>query len=158
MKGLGHVAQLLRHPGREFHVLDLVSLDRGHAPTEHHAAESSDALLDQRARTAYQQRLRELSEDLEEAEAYHDQERAFRARLEIDHLVDELAGASGLGGRGRVVTTNAERARVSVTKAVKSALDRIGEVNPQLAAHLGKTIRTGTFCVYEAQSPVSFRT
>ena len=158
MKGLGHLAQLLRQPGREFHVLDLVSMERGDAPAAQHRGEHQESILDKQARSAYQHRLQELSEDLEEAEAFHDQERAARAREEIDHLVDQLTGAVGLGGRDRAASTNAERARVSVSKAVKSAIERIAVVNPELGRHLAKTVRTGTFCAYDAESPVAFRT
>jgi hypothetical protein len=42
----------------------------------------------------------------------------------------------------------AERARSAVQRRIKNALDRIAEQSPALAAHLGRTLRTGNFCVY----------
>ena len=73
-------------------------------------------MLDQQARHGYRQRLADLSEELEEAVVFHDGERATLARLEIDALIDQLAGGVGLSGRSRVAASNAERARVSVTR------------------------------------------
>lgn len=54
--------------------------------------------------------------------------------------------AVGLGGRDRVMGVVAERARASVTKAIRSAIRMIGR---QDATLLSRTIRTGTFCAYE---------
>ena len=54
----------------------------------------------------------------------------------------------GLGGRARKAPSDAERARVNVTKAIKAALARIRDQRPALWRHLANTIRTGTFCSY----------
>jgi hypothetical protein len=35
-----------------------------------------------------------------------------------------------------------------VTRAVRQAIARIAEHQPRLGAHLGRTIRTGTYCAY----------
>src|SRR5206468_9812006 len=83
--------------------------------------------LDERAKHEYRQRLTELTEELDEANAFNDGERAARAQAEIDLIVDEISGAVGLGGRDRPVGSQAERARVNVTRAIESALRRIGE-------------------------------
>ena len=93
-------------------------------------------------------RLVELREDLAEAEAWNDPERAARAQAEIDALAHELSAAVGLGGRDRATGSPAERARVSVTRAIRAAMVRIDEADPALGAHLDATIRTGTFCSY----------
>ncbi len=70
---------------------------------------------------------------------------------EIDALVEQLAGAVGLGGRSRVAASTAERARAAVTKALKAAIRRIADVNPQLGHHLTHSIRTGTCCSYSPE-------
>jgi hypothetical protein len=54
----------------------------------------------------------------------------------------------GLGGQARTTSAPAERARISVTRAIRGAMERIGDASPTLGAHLAATIRTGTFCVY----------
>ncbi len=90
-----------------------------------------------------------MDEDIAEAEAMGDDERASLARTDRDFLVAELARAYGLGGRARVAGSSAERARVTVTRAIRYALARLGEHHPGLADHLDRAVRTGTYCAYE---------
>jgi hypothetical protein len=68
------------------------------------------------------------------------------AELEIDSLVAELSRASGLGGRSRVAASGSERARQSVTRAIKDALSRIAGCHPSLGRALARQIKTGTYC------------
>jgi tetratricopeptide (TPR) repeat protein len=156
-KGLRFLAVLLGSPGREFHVLDLVAAEggvsRSAARIEVGALEGSglgDAgeVLDERAREEYRRRLVELEEEIEEAEAFGDPERGSKAVQEREFLARELASAMGIGGRSRVSGSAAERARVNVTRAIRSALGRIAEHSPGLRDHLEATIRTGGFCSY----------
>jgi hypothetical protein len=51
----------------------------------------------------------------------------------------------------------AERARVSVTRRLRDAIDRIAEAHPELGAHLNRTIRTGTRCSYLVDPAVAPR-
>src|SRR6266511_3815668 len=144
--GLGHLARLLGKPGQELHALDLAAEDavRG----ERDAA--AGPVLDDQAKAAYRRRLGELTAELDEAERWADPERAARARAEVDALTEQLASAVGLGGRDRRLASSAERARVNVTKAIRAAIRRIAEHDPDLGEHLTRTVRTGTFCVYAA--------
>jgi non-specific serine/threonine protein kinase len=105
-------------------------------------------MLDRSARAAYQQRLEDLRDELEEAERFNDPARALRARREIDFLGEELARAVGLGGRDRRAAAAAERARVNVTRTIAAVLKRIAAVSPTLGQHLAATISTGYFCSY----------
>jgi len=93
-KGLRQLALLLREPGREFHVLDLVArIDPGEIdangpridPEELAQLTVRSALgedggepLDAQARDEYRQRLVELTEELEQAREFHDQGRISR--------------------------------------------------------------------------------
>jgi hypothetical protein len=139
MKGLHYLARLLERPGCELHVLDLVG-----------AADAGDAgpVLDEQAKAEYRRRVRELREEIDEAEAWNDPERAARGQLELDALTRELAGAVGLGGRDRLAASAAERARVSVRKAVTAAIARIAAQDTDLGLLLSTTVRTGTYCSY----------
>jgi AAA ATPase domain len=155
-KGLRHLSGLLAAPGREIHALELVSAVEGHAPDRTPSVaelspETGNAgqLLDERAKAEYAHRLQELESELAEAEEWHDPERASRLRQELDFLARELGAAVGLGGRDRRAASNAERARVNVTRAIKAALERIAEHSPSLGRHLAATVRTGTFCSYQ---------
>jgi non-specific serine/threonine protein kinase len=106
-------------------------------------------MLDVQAKAEYRARVTELQEEIEEAESFNDPERASKAREELGFLARELAGAVGLGGRDRKSGSDAERARVNVTRAIRTALKRIADHDPVLSRSLGSAIRTGTYCVYE---------
>lgn len=161
-KGLRYLAQLLGHPSREFLALQLMTAGLGSGSTRAAPRSGRDLreaglrpssgrtgeVLDPQARQAYRRRLEELQEELEEAEGWADSERAARAREEMEFLAHELAAAVGLRGRDRRAPSDAERARVNVTKAIRAALARIAEHSPALGRHLESTIRTGTFCSY----------
>jgi hypothetical protein len=54
----------------------------------------------------------------------------------------------GLGGRDRTVGSAAEKARVNVTRAIRSAIERMARDHPALAHHLATTVQTGVFCSY----------
>ncbi len=162
MLGLQYLAYLLRHPGRSFHVTELVQLVGG-AETKNTRVDDgelsvgrrSDAAptLDQRARAAYRQRVSELQEELAEARENNDPGAAERAENEMDALMRELTGIA----RG---STSGERARVSVTKRLKAALTRIRESQPDLARHLDATVKSGYFCSYnpDERLPIEWRT
>ena len=156
-KGLHYLARLLAEPGREFHVLDLVtgnSAEPGKARratvSELRVPDEMDAgpLLDAEARESYRRRLVEIEEDIEEAMAMGNSERAAQANNERDFLVRELARAFGLSGRNRRASSASERARVSVTRAIRHAMARVHEHNSLLGEHLDRAIRTGTYCAY----------
>ena len=156
-KRVRYLARLLANPGREFHVVDLVGLERGGPANLSHVTEpglrfrdAGDAgeLLDARAKEAYRRRLAEVEDDLEQARALGDTSRMAQAKAERDVLARELSRAVGLGGRDRRVGSAAERARASVTRAVRHAMGRIRVHHPRLAAHLELAIRTGTYCTY----------
>jgi tetratricopeptide (TPR) repeat protein len=157
LKGMRYLARLLADPGREYHVLDLVAAETGSgAPVD-----SSDAgeSLDAQAKDAYRRRLAEIEDDLEQARAIGDAERAAQADAERDFLVQELARAFGLSGRDRRAASASERARAAVTRAVRQAMTRIAEHHPQLGHHLSRTIRTGTYCAYvpDPRAPAGWR-
>jgi hypothetical protein len=98
------IGLLIRQPGRDLAALDLVQLAAAAGPVAAAAEDGlhdasgagADEVLDQQARTAYRQRLTALDEELAEAEAWHDTERASRLRAEKDFLVRELAAATHL--------------------------------------------------------------
>lgn len=151
VKGLRYLHALVGSPRAEIAALALAA---GSADT---AADATiGPVLDDEAKAAYRARLRDLSETLSEAEEWNDVRRAEAARVEVQTLERELARAVGLGGRDRLVGSSAERARQTVTKAIKAAVERIGRHDPELAAHLEATVRTGISCSYEPPDPDPF--
>ena len=108
LKGMHYLARLLAEPGREFHVLDLVAAetrdrraDAARPSGRARALGDAGEMLDERAKEAYRRRLTEIEEDIEQARALGDTERAAQADAERDFLVRELSRAVGLGGRDR---------------------------------------------------------
>jgi tetratricopeptide (TPR) repeat protein len=169
LKGLRYLARLLDQPRREFHVLDLVTMEGEGAASGHvgrtepglsvTGPTDAGSLLDAQAKQAYRRRLRDLEEEIGSARERGDPERAARLEQEREFLVGELARALGLGGRDRRAAAAAERARVSVTRAIRTAMARIREHSQALGSHLDRTIRTGTFCAYAAdpRAPADWR-
>ena len=157
--GLRYLDLLVRQPGRELTAVELVRLAaagpagpgpaRASADGLHEATGApADDVLDSRARAAYRQRLTDLDAELAEAQEWNDTERASRIRAEKDFLIRELAAATGLGGRSRQLGSESERARLNVTRAIRTAITRIREHAPGAAAHLDRAVRTGTRCSY----------
>jgi hypothetical protein len=168
LKGMRYLARLLAHPGREFHVLDLVAAETGRvsqaesgraAGLSRTALGDAGEMLDARAKNAYRRRLAEIEDDMEQARAIGDTERAAQADAERDFLVRELSRAVGLGGHDRRAASASERARVGVTRAIRQAIARIAEHHPQLGEHLNHAVRTGTHCAYlpDPRAPVAWR-
>jgi tetratricopeptide (TPR) repeat protein len=175
-RGLAYIAYLLRHPGTEFHALDLVggigsesdekstarlglsqeNLEQG----GFHIGGLGDAgeVLDEQAKRAYRQRLSELREELEEAKALDKVERADELEAEIDALTRELARGVGLAGRSRRAASASERARQTVTKAIRAVMDRIVRSDAELGSIFSRSIKTGTFCSYQPspESPIKW--
>ena len=160
LKGLQYLARLLATPGQEFHVLDLAAAGgrrraaRLEPDLSGGAGMDAGVLLDAQAKESYRRRLLEIEEDMEEAGAMGDSERAAQAQIEREFLVRELARAVGRGGRDRRAASASERARAGVTRAIRQAMARIEEHHAELGKHLDRAIRTGTYCAYLPDSRV----
>src|SRR5262245_46147980 len=132
-KGLRYLEHLVCHPGAEFHVLDLVQRQAaadGEAFAEVRNLSAGPPILDGRAKDDYRRRVRELREQLSEAEDFHDIGRSQRVRAELEALTEQLASAVGLGGRDRLAASASERARSTVTQRLKDAIRKIAGHSP----------------------------
>ncbi len=162
MRGLVYLAALLRVPRKELHAFEIASI--GVAATKPAAAKpaaakedalgvgsNDDPVLDAKAIAAYRQRILDLKEEIGQAESWNDAERSSRLKAERQELEQALSSALGLGGRVRSAPSAAGRARVSVRNAIAAALKTIREQDEPLWEHLSRSIRTGTFCVYDPE-------
>ncbi|MEM7342400.1 MAG: hypothetical protein AAF467_27430 [Actinomycetota bacterium] len=148
-KGLADLATLLSQPGVEFAAVDLIGASVV-------GGGSAQAVIDPTARRQYEERIRDLQEALDEADASNDIGRSHQISAALDELVDHLTAATDRGGRARTVSREVERARSTVTQRLRSALRRINDHDPVLGAHLDASIRTGTYCVYRPPTPVAW--
>lgn len=147
-KGVADIVRLIEADGAEVHCLDLA----GAAVDESSTGETIDAA----ARRQYEQRIRDLQEEIDEAEANSDYERSYRHQDELDQLIEHLSAAIGHGGRTRRAGGSAERARSAVTHRVKAAIRQIDKLHPQLGNHLTHAVSTGTYCSYRPEHPTTW--
>ncbi len=164
-KGLRDIARLLGTPAREVAAVDLAGgnlVDIARRPAtvgELELGVEGDVgeALDAEARAQYRTRLFDLEEEIADAEANNDPERASRARDEREFLLGELGTAVGLGGHARRMLDPAERARKAVTGRIRDAIGHIETAHPELGRHLRRSIRTGSFCVYDPPEPTDWQ-
>ncbi|HEY7361837.1 MAG TPA: hypothetical protein VH642_13555, partial [Streptosporangiaceae bacterium] len=155
-KGLADLAALLAVPGREIPAADLVAAGGG-GLARADLRLGADEVLDETARRQIRRRLADLDEEIAEADAWADPERASRARAERDALVREVAAATGLAGRARRLGDQDERARKAVTARIRDVIGRIERVHPPLGAHLRASVTTGTRCCYSPPTPATWQ-
>ncbi len=166
-RGMQYLAHLLQHPDQEFSAIalaadtpdfstssltgiSLLSETRDPATANVHSVGFTDAgdVLDPQAKAAYRQRLKDLQGEIAEAHEFNDVGRVEKLQDEREFVTQELVSAVGLRGRARKVASPQERARVNVTRAIRTAIARVTEVHPVLGQDLTQTIKTGTFCSY----------
>jgi hypothetical protein len=151
--GFRYLEQLIRAGGREIACDALVASGRAGGTT----AQLGLPVLDRQAVAAYRRRLVEIDEDIADAETACDLARAALARRDREFLVAELNRAVGLHGRLRETGSDTERARTSVFRAIRYALDRINDIEPELAEHLRASTRTGALCSYTPDPTATVR-
>jgi tetratricopeptide (TPR) repeat protein len=142
-RGLHYLRALLAAPGRDIPALDLAASGAGLA------AAGTGPVLDAAARDAYRRRLSALTAGLDAADRAGDHAAAERIEAERQALTAELRRAAGLAGRNRQPSSEAERARVNVTRTLRATIERIAPAAPLAAAHLRSSIRTGAACRYQ---------
>jgi hypothetical protein len=162
-KGLSHLAALLREPGREFHVFDLLAMTdlqpsetlSGQVRDTHllskrrrGALSEGRAFPDRQAKAAYKQRLDDLRSELEEAERNNDPLCMDNARSEIEFITKELVSAYGGNVHARRQDRDLEKARKAVANRLRTVLSKLQHVHPVLWRHLRVALKTGTFCSY----------
>jgi tetratricopeptide (TPR) repeat protein len=151
-RGIRYLAQLLRYPQQEFHVLDLANSNASESPAMMppvlDRAVSAGEMLDPKAKAQYAQGLNDLRAELQDAERCNDLGRVAKVQKEIEEITTALSASLGLGGRSRHFASNAERARVAVSKRIRAAITQIRELNPDLGRHLAASVGTGNFCSY----------
>lgn len=150
-KGLRYVAELVRRHGVEQHAFDLVDRVEGVSAEgiDRRALGDAGPALDGRARAAYRRRIEELRAAADDAMESGRVEAAETAQAELEGLVSQLASAFGLGGRDQNAASAAERARLNVTRAIRSAIAKVAEALPEAGRALARDVHTGAYCVYQ---------
>jgi hypothetical protein len=157
-KGLRDLAVLLSRPGEPVPAIDLVASGEGRTLARVSLGIGADPVLDARAKREYRHRLDELEDEIADAQALGDADRADRARAERESIAHELAAALGLAGRDRGLGDIRERARKAVTARLRDSLARITQAHPRLGQHLQSSLTTGTACAYQPADPITWQT
>lgn len=147
-KGVSDIVRLVEAGGREVHCTELAGVAVEQSAT--------GAVIDARARREYEERIRELQVDIDEAETRSDFARVYTLQVEFDAIVDHLTASLGRGHRTRQGTDNTERARSAVAHRVRSTIRQLAKVHPSLGRHFGHSINTGGYCSYRPETPVAW--
>lgn len=139
--GLGYLALLVARTDQEIPALTLVAGESLTEPVSHE-------VLDHRTMAQYRARIRALQEAIEDAEFERDDLRAASQRRELDELVAALSAGTASSGRVRAFSDAPERARVSVQKALRRAVQAVSGADEQLAAVIQARLTTGIRCCF----------
>lgn len=148
LKGFHDISRLLFRPEEQIHCTDLMGGES--------SMDENDYTMDGKARSQYENRIRELQEDIAEADEIHDLGRKEKLKEELEYLLDHLEKNLGLGGKPRKLKSSAERARAAVTLRIRGAIKKIDKHHPTLAKHFTNSLRTGIYCSYSPEEAVEW--
>jgi hypothetical protein len=161
-RGMQYLAVLLANPRHEISAIELANGPGPVPPAAGPAPGAPGAPAVTRAATtalrpappapvtpADRQRLARLQAQIDAAESRGDPGLAGELTDERDRLLGELAAAVGLGSPGHPAAASEERARISVGKAIRRALDHVAAADPIIGQQLRATIHTGLRCCFQ---------
>lgn len=152
--GLSYIARLLIEPNRDIPAITLLAARAGVDPLV--PTGSRGEILDEAARENYRRRYVDLQQELEAAEKNNDVGQIAKLQSEIEQLTNELARATGLGGRNRK-HSDAERTRIAVTMAIHRSISGITQRHAAMGKHLSSAISTGIACRYAPDRKIEWR-
>lgn len=156
--GAKYLAELAREPGRAIPCIELRSIAAGDiagvtSPDEHDqsapsaASNAGDLVCDQEAIDACRSHLDELRAQHEYAEEQGDLETQETIAEEMQACETYLKTAT-FQGKPRGVNTEIEKARKSVTAALRRAITAIEAADPTIGSHLRASVQLGKRCSY----------
>ena len=152
--GLGprYIAHLLLSPKKAIAAVDLHALVAGNVFKQRLG--SAGPQVDLEARNRSTERCREIESELVEAKRHNDEGRVDLLRDELEALADYLAQSTGLRGRDRRASDDADRIRRSVFQAIRRTISSLEKHLPAAGRHLDSAVRTGRFVSYQPAEEV----
>ncbi|HTH07235.1 MAG TPA: hypothetical protein VL916_15245 [Ilumatobacteraceae bacterium] len=144
-KGMRDILRLVVANGKELHCTDLAEVRAEQATT--------GDVIDAAARGDYERRIRDLQDDIDDAERSNDYARSYRMQVELDALIEHLTATLGQGGKIRRGSDTTERARTAVTHRLRTTIRQLHKAHPTLGRHLDQAIKTGAYCSYQPERP-----
>lgn len=157
--GLSYIHILLSRPNRSISSLELqmvvnrtyedgVSKNAGEVRCLRGNDAESSEILDHTALRSYKERLDSIKRDLEQAESNRDYGRHEALTKEKEDILEQLRLARGLAGRQRGFPSGEERARKSISEAIRNAIRTLREHHQKLALYLEARVDRGRSCCY----------
>lgn len=167
--GPRYIAFLLKHPGRQFRITELVFAIKGQyvsPAVEIYNGMSRDELaeydlsklddlgdagdvLDEQALAEYESELKKLGQELQRALDEGDTALVETLRRDEHLIKQQIEAGRGYGARVRKAADAVEKARKAVSKSVNATLKKIRKEHPSLGLHLSRWIHIGKSCSYE---------
>ncbi len=144
--GMAYIALLLQAPGKEVHANALRASVSGRCANV--ILGSPQELLDQGAIDDYKARLAEVEKSLTSGAVDYDSEEGRALLAEQAWYKNELRRGADRHGRPKEVSFDAEKARKSVSIAIRRALETIRRTHKPLWLHLHDSIDMGEFLIY----------
>ena len=121
--------------------------------------EPGENLVDNKSISQLKERLEDITEELKDAEKFHDIGRINDLKEEQAQILNYLNSSLGLYGKSRKAVRDHDRARISIQKAISKSLQNLSKMNLSLEIYLRNRINTGTFCSYnpDPDNPISFK-
>jgi len=151
--GLRCIAQLISKKGRDIHAAMLRAVASG---TTAFKPLAGTEVLDEQAIHEYREQLDDLESEVQESKENNDFAKQEQIQVKIDALMQQIASATGLGGRKRKSGDDAEKARTSVTNAINRTISKIEKTHADFARHLMNSIRTGQYLCYSPETDVDW--
>lgn len=158
-KGIEYITTLLAAPYQSISVLDLY--DNGTMDEQTRAAMKAGGfeIADYQRVTKLRNNLKELEQEITEAEDYNDHERAERLREEKEQILKQVNGMIGPGGKLRKSDDPLKKPRDAVSKATRRTIQNIRKANMNyFADHLEKCIIFGNKMMYNPPDEIFWNT
>lgn len=174
-KGCAFLQQLLRNPGRELTVHEILSdttllafddvldgkvsaeeLRDGFAQSFGIPLGDGGEALDTAAVKACRDRWSELRDELDEAKEANDHEKRVAVENEMDKITSYLKSSTGKSGRARKINDQRKRQRDAFRNSLTRTIEEIGEHDEQLHAHLKASLVIGVKSAYSPKEPTAW--
>jgi hypothetical protein len=163
--GVRYIHLLLCHPNDPIGAMEMVTKSGARGAEEQPAANihveeadeeklpiydpaSGGEMVDSDTLQQYKERLEDIREERDRANAMGDDKRVAKLDHEEERILQEMKRSTGLWGRPRAFTNDKERARNSVTQEISRAYKTIKTHDPQLVKYLTDTITRSYSCIY----------
>jgi hypothetical protein len=146
-KGLSDIAELLAKPNAQIHCTQLMGSGLEVKP---------QTIVDEKSMREFKKRLIGIQEEIALLEQQNNPGGLTSLHEEYDQLLDTIKATTGLGGRLRNMENPTDKIRSAVTWRIRSTIQKISDAHPSFGKHLANSVKTGLFCSYSPEKPVTW--